>query len=611
LPAVVGVAVYACYWLQYEIYLTFLIPGYAGVTMIWSTTFIETWKGRETVLRKQWNADALVLGEEARKGFRGKLDSGFYLSDGLWVPMQQEDVTALRERGVPALIPSGKRSNQFAKHVKVLSGALTLLGMGVACIMTTLSIMLVRKRLEKTTYGPYAAGGLNAVAISTFNSLFRALALRLNDWENHRLNSEFLNALVYKMSLFQFINCYFSLFYIAFAKPLQVRVLFLEPTACLGASGEVAGPDDPVRFAHCYDELQTQLLMIFVTNMLLGTVQELAQSRQSQAMERLSEQLGNWRGDWEQWREKRRASRTGLRLPPWLGSREPALRKRRTSFERAAKRGELEPAVTGERLKARVVWRQAEEAKARGKGEEARKLRDTFQRLEVDEQEDLAELLSVSHGLGATFYEYNEMTIQFGYLCMFAVAFPPAAMLALLNNVLEQRTDGFKLLYESKRVRWEGATGISPWDRILRVLEVVGVVTNVAVYALVSPSVRELALLQQVLILGGGVLGIYLLKVLIALLVPDVPESMRVAVAKERWRVEESIKFDEKRMAAEAAGTSLEQLATEKGEPELTSGSETESDEEEALLSRRPSVQAAKRPPAVSERRAVEAGGVR
>lgn len=60
-------------------------------------------------------------------------------------------------------------------------------------------------------------------------------------------------------------------------------------------------------------------------------------------------------------------------------------------------------------------------------------------------------LLSEEQGLGPTFYEYNEIAIQFGYICMFAVSFPPAALLALGNNVLEFDGDAYKLLRESRR----------------------------------------------------------------------------------------------------------------------------------------------------------------
>lgn len=156
----------------------------------------------------------------------------------------------------------------------------------------------------------------------------------------------------------------------------------------------------------------------------------------------------------------------------------------------------------------------------------------------------------------------------------------------------------------------------------MRILEVAGVITNVAVYSLVSPLVRELPFLWQVLArlspacrmaplgprpkltpacargpsprpncrrpapcaptdhqvvyVGGAVLGVYALKVVIAVLVPDVPDSVRVAVAKERWRMEEMMKFDEKRLAAEAAGVSVEALDKGEREQPLSSDSDDE-----------------------------------
>jgi hypothetical protein len=44
------------------------------------------------------------------------------------------------------------------------------------------------------------------------------------------------------------------------------------------------------------------------------------------------------------------------------------------------------------------------------------------------------------------FSEYQEMVVQFGYVTLFAAAFPLTAALALINNMVEIRTDAFKLL---------------------------------------------------------------------------------------------------------------------------------------------------------------------
>ncbi len=47
--------------------------------------------------------------------------------------------------------------------------------------------------------------------------------------------------------------------------------------------------------------------------------------------------------------------------------------------------------------------------------------------------------------------DYNEMAIQFGYLTLFAAAFPAAPFAALLNNLVEARTDLVKLFKGMQR----------------------------------------------------------------------------------------------------------------------------------------------------------------
>ena len=44
-----------------------------------------------------------------------------------------------------------------------------------------------------------------------------------------------------------------------------------------------------------------------------------------------------------------------------------------------------------------------------------------------------------------TFGDYLEMFVQFGQVTIFATVFPLGALLALINNVVEQRGDFFKI----------------------------------------------------------------------------------------------------------------------------------------------------------------------
>jgi len=89
------------------------------------------------------------------------------------------------------------------------------------------------------------AGGLSAIQIQVMNLLYRSLAICINDFENHRTDSEYEDSLVLKIFLFQIVNSYSSLGYIAFIKSSD---------QCLGS---------------CMNELQTSLAAIFVIGLFL------------------------------------------------------------------------------------------------------------------------------------------------------------------------------------------------------------------------------------------------------------------------------------------------------------------------------------------------------
>lgn len=67
------------------------------------------------------------------------------------------------------------------------------------------------------------------------------------------------------------------------------------------------------------------------------------------------------------------------------------------------------------------------------------------------------------------FCDYLEMIIQYGFLTMFAAAFPLAALFALINNVIEIRVDSYKSMTEYRRPIPKNASNIEPWYTILEV----------------------------------------------------------------------------------------------------------------------------------------------
>lgn len=56
------------------------------------------------------------------------------------------------------------------------------------------------------------------------------------------------------------------------------------------------------------------------------------------------------------------------------------------------------------------------------------------------------------------------MTIQLGYVILFSSAFPPAALCAMLNNLVEIRTDAFKLAYVCQRPFGQRVPNIGTWQ---------------------------------------------------------------------------------------------------------------------------------------------------
>mmetsp|Transcript_9072 Transcript_9072/g.21112 ORF Transcript_9072/g.21112 Transcript_9072/m.21112 type:complete len:722 (-) Transcript_9072:33-2198(-) len=84
------------------------------------------------------------------------------------------------------------------------------------------------------------------------------------------------------------------------------------------------------------------------------------------------------------------------------------------------------------------------------------------------------------------FAEYQEMVVQFGYVTLFAAAFPLTAFLALINNLVEIRTDAYKLLQGLQRPKYLCAADIGTWQVILDILSTCSILTNCALVGFTS-----------------------------------------------------------------------------------------------------------------------------
>ena len=92
---------------------------------------------------------------------------------------------------------------------------------GVIVYRVVLMVVLSKSENVRKYSGPitsFTAASINLIIIIILGRFYAWLAVWLTDMEYHRTDSNYEDSLTIKMYLFQFVNYYASIFYIAFFK---------------------------------------------------------------------------------------------------------------------------------------------------------------------------------------------------------------------------------------------------------------------------------------------------------------------------------------------------------------------------------------------------------
>lgn len=136
--------------------------------------------------------------------------------------------------------------------------------------------------------------------------------------------------------------------------------------------------------------------------------------------------------------------------------------------------------------------------------------------------------------LEGLFDDYLELALQFGIVVMFASLFPLVAVLALLNNLIEIRSDSFKLLEMMKRPVPHVVGSIGAWLHIFQYLSGAAIVSNCFLLLLMFDKDGEWRMdpgLAGVLVLEHALLAA---RFGLAWLVPEVPAWVKAKRQKRR-----------------------------------------------------------------------------
>eukprot|EP01138_Halocafeteria_seosinensis_P002015 gb/GECG01002064.1/.p1 GENE.gb/GECG01002064.1/~~gb/GECG01002064.1/.p1 ORF type:complete len:752 (+),score=70.30 gb/GECG01002064.1/:1-2256(+) len=96
-----------------------------------------------------------------------------------------------------------------------------------------------------------------------------------------------------------------------------------------------------------------------------------------------------------------------------------------------------------------------------------------------------------------------EMLLQYGYVVLFASVFPLGSIAALLNNVMEVRSDAYKIC-SGKRPKGEASPELGSWDAAFRFIAHLGVITNVAILGIALAQRDDTALVENCVKLSEG-----------------------------------------------------------------------------------------------------------
>lgn len=196
--AVIGIPYYFFNWEVYDNYVLF-----AAFNLLWSAIILEVWKRCCAVMTYRWGTLLMKRQfEEPRPGFHGVL-------------------------GINPV--TGKEEPVYSSFKRQLR--IYLVSLPIVCLFLYLSlyVMMIYFEMEHMAYLYheenqsdlsswilYLPSIMYAVVIEVLNRIYRFAAEFLTSWENHRLESSYQNHLVLKVLVFNFLNCFASLFYIAF-----------------------------------------------------------------------------------------------------------------------------------------------------------------------------------------------------------------------------------------------------------------------------------------------------------------------------------------------------------------------------------------------------------
>lgn len=485
---------------------------FAFLMSIWAVLFLESWKRYSAAITHRWGLTHFTLeAEHPRPSYLARLS---HLKRTKTI---MNIITGTEEPRAPFWIRWPRRLLSFSVVLILILTALAVV-IGVVLYRMSLyaTLSLTHAADWMNSYGiviiPFTAACINLVCIQILNQVYARLATYMTEYEYLRTQTEFDESLAIKIYLFQFVNYYTSIFYIAFLKGKFIGYP-KKYTRILGLRQEECSPGG------CFMELSIQLAVIMVGQQTFSSIVEMfipyfwklynvfmistglsddldakIKTKDLEAI-RIDDETDNERDERNDSSNKK--SDKLLNDTNRLISNETKIEMKPMSNETPHDESHKkhETFITSLKDKAQVSVKKTLKKTASIISDEPIRssvLHDKPKTTDPRAKQWLEDFKLLDWGTRGLYPEYLEMILQYGFVVLFVSAFPLAPLFALINNIFETRLDAQKFLKYYRRPVPHRATNIGIWFRILDVVAKLAIISNAVIIAFTSNFIPRL-----------------------------------------------------------------------------------------------------------------------
>ncbi|XP_076812548.1 anoctamin-7-like isoform X1 [Clavelina lepadiformis] len=235
---------------------------FAVVMSFWAVFFLEFWKRKNAQLAHHWEVmDFEAEEERPRPEYNARAPT-----------MALNPVTGVMEPH----FPPGQRLRRIFTGFTILIimlGVVIIFVLSVIVYKAIIGLVMIESK-DKLVQGQasnlrtFSGAVINLILIMLMANIYTVVAEILTKWEMHRTQTQYEDSLTFKVFVFQFVNYYSSIFYIAFFKGKFVGYPGHYDTT-FGIRNDGCGSGG------CLIELAQQLLVIMVGKQAINNIEEL------------------------------------------------------------------------------------------------------------------------------------------------------------------------------------------------------------------------------------------------------------------------------------------------------------------------------------------------